>query len=93
MSVIQLTSWTAAVNLYIPSSTRTLGITKFVQGGCQSSLQTSTDEHGWKHACNFCDDYVKERVSCNGLSQAMKYECTTMNKSKHGVETHTITQD
>jgi hypothetical protein len=37
-SLIQLTSWTSAVDLHIPSITRILGITKFVQGGCQSSL-------------------------------------------------------
>jgi hypothetical protein len=42
-----------------------------------------TDEHRQRHmfkcVCNFCSDTVKERLSCNGLSQAMKYRYTTVN--------------
>jgi hypothetical protein len=40
----------------------------------------STDGHAWKRACNFLSNIVKtEELSCNGLSQAMKHGCTTMN--------------
>jgi hypothetical protein len=38
------------------------------------------DGHAWKCECNFCRDIVnKERLSCSGLSQAMKLGCTTVN--------------
>jgi hypothetical protein len=51
-----------------------------MQGGCQSSLQMSTNRHTLKYACNFCSDTVKiKRFSCNGLSQAMKHRWITMN--------------
>jgi hypothetical protein len=45
LSLTQVTSWTSVVDLHIPSSTRAMGITKFVQGGCTSSLQMSTNGH------------------------------------------------
>jgi hypothetical protein len=48
-----------------------LGYHKFVQVGCRSSLQMSTNGQEWKSSCNFCGDIVKkERLSCNGFSQA-----------------------
>jgi hypothetical protein len=43
MSLTQPTSWTSAVDLDIPSSMRTSGINKFVQGRCQRSLEISTN--------------------------------------------------
>jgi hypothetical protein len=64
---------TSVVDQHILSSMRTSGITKFAQGGCQSSSQMSSNEHAWKHAYNFCRDIViRERLSCNGLSQVVK---------------------
>jgi hypothetical protein len=45
-SPIHPTSSTSAVDLHIPSSTRALGTTKFVQGGSQSNLHMSTK---WAH--------------------------------------------
>jgi len=68
-----------------------------MQGGYQSSLQMSANGNVLKHECNFCNDTMKmNRLSCNGLSQSIKYGCTIINqqaKSKHGLETHIITQD
>jgi len=76
LSLIHPTSWTSAVDLHIPSSMRTLGTTKSVQGGCQSCLQMSIRGHVRKYACNSCSDIVKKkRLSHNGLSQAMKHGC------------------
>jgi len=43
LSLIQMISWTSTADLHIPSSTRTSGITKYVQSGCQSSLELSTN--------------------------------------------------
>jgi hypothetical protein len=55
-----------------------------------------TNKHAWKHACNVCSSTVKERLSCNRSSQAVKHGCTTMNLqavSKHGEEIHIITKE
>jgi hypothetical protein len=41
-----------------------------------------TDEQKWAHVetCSqFFSDTVNKRLLCNGLSQAMKHGCTTMN--------------
>jgi hypothetical protein len=56
------------MDLHVPSSMRTVGITKFVQGGCQNNLQMSTYGHAWEHACIFCSNVMKEKLSCNELS-------------------------
>jgi hypothetical protein len=65
ITVPDSTSWTSAVDLHRPSSTSTSGITKFVQGGCQSSLHMSTNRHMWKYACNLCSNIIKMgRLSC-----------------------------
>jgi len=39
---------------------QTSGITKFMQGGCPSSLLVSTNGHTWKCACDLCSSIVKE---------------------------------
>jgi hypothetical protein len=78
LSVMQLNSWTSAVDLHILLSMRIFGITIFVQDECQSSSWMSMNGHVWKCACNFCSDIVKERLACNGLSQVLKYGCTPM---------------
>jgi hypothetical protein len=41
------------------------------------SLQMSTNRIVWKYAYSFCSDIMKkEKVSCNGLPQVMKYGST-----------------
>jgi len=45
------------VDLHTPSSMMTLGIIKFVQGGCQSILQMSTKGYASKCACNTSQQY------------------------------------
>jgi hypothetical protein len=57
---------------------RDIGYHKFVQGGCQSSLEMSTNGYMWKCTCSFCNNSVKERLSCSEFSQAMEHGCTTM---------------
>jgi hypothetical protein len=73
------------------------GVTIFVQGLCRSSSQISTNRHALKCAYNFCSDIMKkERHSCNRQPHAMRHGCTLWTckqTSKHGVETHVITQD
>jgi hypothetical protein len=55
-----------------------------------------TDEHKQKNMCAiFFSNIMKERFSCNRLSQVMRHGCTTITckqTSKHGVETHVITK-
>jgi len=86
LSLIQVTSWTS-VDLHIPASKRTSDITKFVQDGCQSSLQISTNRYTWKCACNFCSNIMKE-----AFLQWVKHECNTESACKHqSMESKNIT--
>lgn len=88
LSLIEVVRWTSAVGLHIASSMRALGITKFVQGGCQISI----NGHAMFGAMlwggeGFC------AVDCHRQWNMGATLWTCKQTSTHGVETQVIAQD